>query len=65
MANKNTKLARRKGYCNYKAYMASLDKNASVDQSQMVFKGQACNTAWDNPNSKRKSPKRFKKKEEK
>ena len=51
MANKNTKHARSKGFCS----MDDMNSNGNK-----IFKGSTCDTAWDNPNSKRTSRKQYK-----
>lgn len=60
MANRKTQAARRNGYTHWAAYLESLQKGASVDEKHKVFKGECCATHWNNPNSKRNSPKKFK-----
>lgn len=55
MANKNTKSARANGFS------SSKDMNGGGNK---IFKGSSCDTAWDNPNSKKTTRKVFKKKGE-
>jgi len=51
MANKNTKLARSRGF----ASMTDLLNNGTK-----VHRGSSCNTEWNAPASKRKSPRVYK-----
>ena len=53
--NKNTKAARAKGFSSMKDL---LEKN----EDGKIFKGSACKTDWDNPNSKRNTRKNYSKK---
>lgn len=52
MANKKTMRARKNGFC------SQHDENRGGNK---IFKGQKCDTRWDNPNSKKRSRKVYKK----
>ena len=52
MANKNTKRAKANGYCSLKDMQNDGNK---------IFKGSACDTAWDNKNSNKRARKIYKK----
>ncbi len=53
MANKNTRQARAAGFSSKK------DEN---NNGNKIFKGSTCDTAWDNPNSKKTSRKQYQRK---
>jgi hypothetical protein len=63
MANKNTKAARAKGLSNMpETTMGTGSGRKIVDRNaEPIFKGSACDTAWNNKNSKHNNPKRYKK----
>jgi hypothetical protein len=50
--NKNTKRARRAGYSSRRDYEA---------KSHKIYRGDICDTAWNNPNSKKRYAKKYKK----
>ena len=55
--NKNTKQSRAIGMSNLASFISNgqqVTRNA-----EPIFKGADCNTAWDAPASKHKSPKKF------
>ena len=52
MANKNTKRARAKGFCS----MDDMNNNGNT-----IYKGDCCDTAWDNKNSNHRSRKNYSK----
>ena len=54
--NRKTAQARKKGFCSSK----DMETNG-----HRVFTGSKCDTRWDNPNSHKNSPKRYKKKSDK
>lgn len=51
MANKNTKKAKKAGFCSMK------DMNSNGNK---IFKGSCCDTSWDNPKSNRRGRKIYK-----
>jgi len=61
--NKNSRAARKKGFSN----MAETTNGTGTSRqiiarhAEPIFKGSACDTAWNNKNSKHKNPKRYKK----
>jgi len=50
--NSNTKYAKKHGFCSL---------TDMLNNNHKIFKGTRCNTAWDNPNSKRNKAKNYKK----
>ena len=52
MSNKNTKRARKAGFCSQK------DQERNGNQ---IFKGSCCDTSWDNKNSNKRSRKIYRK----
>ena len=61
--NRNTKRAKKMGLSN----MAETTNGTGTSRqivarhAEPIFKGSACDTAWNNKNSKHKNPKRYKK----
>jgi hypothetical protein len=62
MANKNTKAARKKGLSNMpETTMGTGASRRIVERNaEQIFKGKACDTAWNNPNSKHRNRKVYK-----
>lgn len=52
MANKNTELARKHGYCSLKDMQNNGNK---------IYKGDICDTSWDNKNSRKRTRKIYRK----
>lgn len=61
--NKNTKAARKKGFSNMPETTVGTGTGRLIIErhAEPVFKGKACDTAWNNPNSKKSSRKVYKK----
>lgn len=57
MANKNTKSARSRGLTNMAETTIGTGTSRQIvaRNAEPIFKGKACDTSWDNPNSKRRS----------
>ncbi len=53
MANKNTRQAKKAGFCSKK------DQN---NNGAKIFTGTSCDTSWDNPNSKKTRRKQYQQK---
>lgn len=61
--NKNSKAARKQGLSNMpETTMGTGTQRKIVERhAEPIFKGKACDTAWDNPNSNHRSRKIYKK----
>jgi hypothetical protein len=61
MANKNTRAARAKGLSNMPETTngTGVSRQIVVRNAEQIFKGSACDTAWNNKNSKRRGQKRY------
>jgi IS4 transposase len=61
--NKNSRAARKKGFSNMAETTVGTGTSRQIvaRHAEPIFKGSACDTAWNNKNSKHKNPKRYKK----
>jgi hypothetical protein len=61
--NKNSKAARKRGMSNMETTTigSGTGRQIVARNAEPIFKGSTCDTAWNNPNSRHRNPKRYNK----